>query len=167
MPSATSHIRASKPDLHRPAAASARKNSRSRAPLTELEVRSAKPGDKPTKLADGGGLFLFLTPMGSKLWRLKFRVDGKEKLMALGKYPDISLKDAREARDAARKQLALGTDPMAQRKTDKVAYRLSAENTFAAIARLWWAGWKAARSESHTVYVMRRLEADIFPAIGT
>jgi len=93
-------------------------------------------------------------------------MDGKEKLMPLGAYPDVSLAQARNAMQEGRKLLAAGTDPMAQRKADKVARQLSAENSFAAVARLWWDHWKATRSDSHTGYVLRRLEADVFPAIG-
>lgn len=136
-------------------------------PLTDTEVKTAKPEAKARKLADGQGLFLLVTPTGSKLWRWKYRAAGKEKLMALGSYPDVTLKQAREARDLARKELSAGADPMATRKADKVARRLSAENTFASVARLWWSSWKAARSESHTIYVLRRLEADVFPVIGS
>jgi integrase len=98
---------------------------------------------------------------------LEVLVDGKEKVMAFGSYPDVSLAQARDAMAEARKLLANGADPMARRKADKVARHLSAENTFAAAARLWWEHWKTTRSESNTDYVLRRLEADVFPAIGT
>lgn len=135
-------------------------------PLTDTAVRSAKPRDRAYKLTDERGLHLHVTAQGSKLWRWAYRFDGKQKLMALGQYPDVSLAQAREARDGARKLLANGTDPMAQRKSDKMARRLAAENSFAAIARTWWEGWKSARSASHVEYVWRRLEADVIPAIG-
>jgi len=134
--------------------------------LTDTAIRISKPREALYKLSDGRGLQLHVTPQGSKLWRWAYRFDGKQKLMALGVYPDVSLAQAREKVDQARKLLASGTDPMARRKAEKVARRLSAENSFAAIAKLWWEGWKAARSDSHTVYVWRRLEADVFPAIG-
>ncbi|WP_374663290.1 tyrosine-type recombinase/integrase [Ramlibacter sp.] len=135
-------------------------------PLTDTAIKKAKPGAKPVKLADEKGLYLLVAPTGSKLWRWKFRVDGKEKVLALGAYPDVSLAQAREGMAEARKLLAAGTDPMARRKAEKVARKLSAENSFAAVARLWWEHWKTTRSESHTGYVIRRLEADVFPAIG-
>jgi integrase len=135
-------------------------------PLTDTAVKKAKPGPAPMKLSDGKGMYLLVTETGSKLWRWKYRVDGKEKVMPLGAYPDVSLAQARDAMADARKLLAAGTDPMAKRKADKVARQLSAENSFAAVARLWWAHWKATRSPSHTEYVLRRLEADVFPAIG-
>lgn len=135
-------------------------------PLTDTAVKAAKPGSAPTKLSDGKGMYLLVTEKGSKLWRWKYRVDGKEKVMPLGIYPDVTLAQARDAMSEARKLLAAGVDPMAKRKAEKIARQLSAENSFAAVARLWWDHWKATRSTSHTDYVLRRLEADVFPAIG-
>lgn len=135
-------------------------------PLTDTAIKKAKPGPAPVKLSDGKGLYLLVTDKGSKLWRWKYRVAGKEKVMALGAYPEVTLAQARDAMAAARKLQAAGADPMALRKADKVASKLSAENSFAAVARLWWDHWKATRSDSHTGYVIRRLEADVFPAIG-
>lgn len=136
-------------------------------PLTDAAVKKARPGPKPVKLSDGKGLYLLVTEKGSKLWRWKYRIDGKEKVMALGAYPDVSIAQARDAMSEARKKLAIGDDPMAQRKADKLARRTAAENSFQAVARLWWGGWKSARSPRHADYVLRRLEADIFPAIGS
>lgn len=136
-------------------------------PLTDTAIKKAKPGDKPVKLSDGKGLYLLVNPAGSKLWRWKYRVLGKEKVMSLGAYPDVSLAQAREGVDKARKILAAGDDPMAIRKADKVATRTAAENSFEAVARMWWANWKTARSEQHAGQVMRRFEANVFPYIGT
>lgn len=136
-------------------------------PLTDTAVRSCKPKERPYKLADERGLHLHVTSQGSKLWRWAYRFDGKQKLMAIGQYPDVSLAQARDARESARKLLASGTDPMAQRKADKVARRLAVENSFAAVARIWWESWKSARSASHVEYVWRRLEADVIPALGS
>jgi len=135
-------------------------------PLTDTAIKKLKPGEKPVKVSDERGLYLLVNPTGSKLWRWKYRYEGKEKVMPLGQYPDVSLAQAREGRDEGRKLLAAGADPMAQRKAEKVAKRFAVEHSFAAVARLWWENWKAARSESHTQYVWRRLEADVFPAIG-
>ncbi len=135
-------------------------------PLTDTAIKKAKPGAKPVKLSDGRGLYLLVSPAGSKLWRWKYRVLGKEKVMALGAYPDVSLAQAREGLDKARKVLAAGSDPMAVRKADKVATRVAAENSFESVARLWWVHWKPARSEQHAGQVMRRFEADVFPHIG-
>ena len=136
-------------------------------PLTEIQIRKAKPTDKPVKLSDGKGLYLLLTPTGSKLWRWKYRVDGKEKLMTLGAYPDMPLAQARMRHEDERRVLLAGIDPMAQRKADKHARQLAADNSFATVAGLWWASWKAARSDNHVESVMRRLKSDVFPAIGT
>ncbi|MGN6580322.1 MAG: tyrosine-type recombinase/integrase [Bordetella sp.] len=134
--------------------------------LTDLSVRTAKAGEALYKLSDGRGLQLHITTTGSKLWRWAYRFDGKQKLMALGIYPDISLAQARQMADEARKLLATGTDPMAQRKVDKINRQHAADNTFRVIATSWWEHWKSARSERHADYVLRRLQADIFPALG-
>lgn len=135
-------------------------------PLTDTAIRKAKPIDKPLKLSDSKGLYLLVNPTGSKLWRWKYRVDGKEKTMALGSYPDMSLAQARMRHEDERRVLLAGIDPMAQRKADKHARQLAAENSFATVATLWWASWKAARSDNHVESVMRRLKSDVFPAIG-
>lgn len=134
--------------------------------LTDTRIKSAKPSTQALKLSDGKGLYLLINPTGTKLWRLKYRVDGKEKLMSFGAYPEVSLAQAREACDLARKQLAAGTDPMAQRKADKLSRMEAADNSFAAVARAWWQHWRPARSPRHADYVLRRLEADVFPEIG-
>lgn len=102
--------------------------------LTEVAVRNAKPGEKPYKLTDGGGLFLSVTPSGGKLWRLKFRFGGREKLLALGKYPQVSLSAARKARDDAKAKLASGVDPAHEKKMAAIAAKVSAGNTFQSVA---------------------------------
>lgn len=135
-------------------------------PLTEITIRKAKATDKPLKLTDAKGLYLLVNPTGSKLWRWKYRVDGREKLMPLGAYPDISLAQARQRHDDERRKLLSGIDPMAQRKADKIARQLAAENSFASVAESWWNNWKAARSSNHVESTWRRLKADVFPAIG-
>lgn len=135
-------------------------------PLTDTEIRKTKPAAKPLKLSDGKGLYLLINPTGSKLWRWKYRVDGKEKLMTLGAYPDLSLAQARVRHEDERRLLQAGTDPMAQRKADKQARQLAADNSFATVAVSWWEGWKAARSDRHAEYVLRRLNDDVFPVIG-
>jgi integrase len=101
--------------------------------LTETAIRAAKATEKPAKLFDSGGLYLLVNPQGSRLWRLKYRVQGKEKLLAVGNYPDVSLKRAREKRDEARRLLADGIDPSAQRKTEKLARA----ETFESVAAEW------------------------------
>jgi integrase len=134
--------------------------------LTDTQVRKAKPGDKPCKLTDGHGLYLLVQPSGSKLWQYKYSFGGKQKLMALGAYPDVPLATARERHQAARKLLASGTDPMAQRKEEKTAERASTEGSFQTVAALWLAHWRQGKSPRHADYVERRLEADILPCLG-
>lgn len=142
------------------------RKAKPRGVLTDKAIGQAKATEKAHKLTDGNGLYLMVNPNGSKLWRWKYRTGGKEKLMALGAYPDVSLTGARDARDEARRKLARDVDPMAERKAIKLARQQSEGNSFAVVARLWWNNWKESRSPSHVDYVMRRLEADVFPAIG-
>lgn len=135
-------------------------------PLTDTAIRNAKPGIKPTKLFDGGGLFLLITPAGQRYWRLKFRFAGKEKLLSLGVYPQVCLKDARTRRDAARKLLADGVDPSVERRVQKAALVERAANSFEVVAREWYAKHSAGWAASHGEKVLRRLERDVFPWIG-
>jgi integrase len=131
--------------------------------LTEKELKNSKPREKPHKLAAGGGLHLLIKPSGSRLWRLKYRADGREKLLSFGMYPEVSLKVARERRDEARVLMRKGIDPGAQRKAEKVA---DAE-TFEAVAREWFEKFAPSWAESHSSKVIRRLEMDVFPWLGT
>lgn len=108
-------------------------------PLTDIAIRTAKPGDKPQKLYDADGLFLLLNPNGSKWWRFKYRIGGKEKLLSFGTYPEINLKEARERRDDARKEVKKGIDPSEKRQTEKAAAMLAAAASFEAIAHEWMA----------------------------
>ncbi len=135
-------------------------------PLTDAAVRNAKPREKPFKLSDGRGLYLEVAPSGGKWWRLKYRVDGREKRISLGVYPDVGLKDARERRDAARKLLAAGVDPSEARKAEKAARLEAGANSFEAVAREWFAKRSAVWSQSHASRIIRRLERDVFPYIG-
>jgi integrase len=141
--------------------------------LTIKEIDGAKPSDKPYKLADGGGLCLLIAPSGAKLWRWRYRFDGKEKMMALGEYPLITLKEARERHSEARKALANGIDPMAERKAEGEAKQKESEarqreeeNSFENVARDWWKWWLIGKSPRHADTTMRRMEADVFPAYG-
>lgn len=133
--------------------------------LSDTKIRGVKPSGKKIKLFDGGGLFLLITPQGSKLWRLKYRHERKEKLLALGTYPEISLADARERREEARKQLAHGIDPGAVRKAQKHAETVETE-TFEVIAREWFAKFTNTWSEKHAATTLRRMGQDLFPWIG-
>jgi integrase len=103
--------------------------------LTDLQIRSAKPGSRLVKLSDGGGLQLWITPEGAKRWRLAYRFDGKQKLLAIGVYPTISLREVREAREEAKRLLAAGRDPTVEKKLSKAAKAVASANTFEAVAK--------------------------------
>ncbi|MGJ7131611.1 tyrosine-type recombinase/integrase [Morganella morganii] len=132
--------------------------------LTDTKVRAAKPDEKAYTLTDRDGLFLYVHPNGSKYWRFRFRFGGKQHLMAFGVYPEISLADARERRDAARKQVALGIDPRELKKELKEEQQKEF-NTFEKVARDWHATNKKW-SEGHSHRVLKSLEDNIFAAIG-
>lgn len=137
-------------------------------PLTDPACRNAKcPSDRPrARFADSKGLYLEVLPTGGKYWRLKYRHAGKEKRLGLGVYPAVSLAQARKERDKARELIAAGQDPSAARQEAKAARLVAVANSFEAVARAWHEQWKAARTDHHTAYVLRRLEADVFPVIG-
>ena len=135
-------------------------------PPSDTAIRNAKPGDKAKKMFDGGGLYLEISPKGGKWWRLKYRFDGKEKRLSLGVYPDVSLKDARERRDEARKLLANDIDPSQNRKAKKAAKAERASNSLEVVAREWFAKHEPNWSPNHANRIVRRLERDIFPWIG-
>ena len=134
--------------------------------LTAIEVKQAKPGDKDRKLADGGGLFLLITRSGAKYWRYKYRYVGREKLLALGIYPDVNLADARKRHQAARERLAQGIDPSEVRKVEKLTRHQAAAESFEAIAREWFATKQRNKSEGHRKRTERMLEKDLFPHLG-
>lgn len=134
-------------------------------PLTEIKVRSAKPKEKAYKLFEGDGLYLFITPPGGKLWRFKYRFNEKEKMLTFGSYPAISLLDARQRRDEARKQLANGFDPGEIRKSQKQGIIQETE-TFEIIAREWHKRFLPSWSEKYAETLMSRLELYVFPWIG-
>ncbi|CND42226.1 integrase [Yersinia frederiksenii] len=135
-------------------------------PLTDIKVKTAKPIDKAYKLTDGGGMYLLVKPNGSKYWRLKYRFVGKEKMLSIGVYPDVSLADARQKRDEARKVLAAGGDPGEVKKADKLAQKLSSENTFEAIAREWHKQKADRWSLRYRDEIIDTFEKDIFPYLG-
>lgn len=135
--------------------------------LSDPEIRGKKPGTAPIKLFDGGGLFLLIKPTGGKLWRLKYRFGGKEKLLALGTYPETTLKQARDKRDEAREQLAKGIDPCFARKAEKASRVINAEGSFEAIAREWHGHIHTEKvSPGHAARTLIRLEQDVFPWVG-
>lgn len=135
-------------------------------PLTDTAIRNAKPADKPVRLFDGGGLYLEVSPSGGKWWRLKYRVHGKEKRLSLGVYPDVGLKDARERRDQARKQLAEGADPSETRKAEKAATKAAALNTFKAVALAWMDHADTKWTNGTRAALLASLENHVFPLIG-
>ena len=134
-------------------------------PLTDAAVRSTKPQAKIVRLFDAGGLYLEVSPAGGKWWRWKYRFGGKEKRLALGVYPDVSLKAARDKRDAFRRQIAAGIDPGLARKAEKLA-RAGAES-FEAVAREWHGKFSPTWVSSHGDRILRRLENDLFPWLGS
>jgi len=137
------------------------------APLTDIQVKNAKPKDKAYKLADGGGMYLEVTPTGSKLWRMKFRqANGSESRLAFGTYPEVSLLEAREKRLEARKQIAQGMDPGQARRKAKEESASASANTFEKIAREWHTNRLSAWSATTAKETINRLEKDIFPEIG-
>jgi integrase len=143
-------------------------------PLTDIAIRNAKPGttpdgrqtDKPYKMGDSGGLYLEVQPSGAKWWRFKYYFLGKEKRLSLGVYPGVTLKQAREKRDDARKRLADGKDPSAERQEEKRAASMLAGNSFASVAREWLDNVREKWTPDHHAYTLKRFEAYAFPEIG-
>ena len=131
--------------------------------LTDTAVRGAKPASKPQKLFDGNGLFLFVAPSGAKSWRLKYRFQGREKLLTLGTYPQLSLKEAREACADAKKRLSGGIDPSMEKKVKA----RSAQTTFEFVAREWHENQKPTWTEGYAKDVLERIDKNVFPSLGT
>src|SRR6266853_1932558 len=127
--------------------------------LTDIQLRSAKPSACPRKLFDSHGLHLLVMPNGARYWRYNYRFNGKHKTLALGVYPEVGLAKARARHLEARQLLDDGIDPSAKKQL--------AEKTFEAVAREWHSHWRANRNHRHAHYVLKRLEADIFPEIGS
>ena len=134
--------------------------------LTDTEIKRAKATEKAYSMGDGGGLYLWVKPTGGKLWRWSYRFEGKEKLMSFGKYPDVSLALARDRHAEARKLLASGIDPMAQRKIEKKVQKVSSENSFQSVYARWLEYWQEGKSPRHVDSVRRRMAADILPCLG-
>ncbi len=135
--------------------------------LNDKLCRNTKPKQKPLKMADGGGLYLLVQPDGAKYWRLKYYFLNQEKLLALGVYPTASLADAREQRESAKKLLAAGKDPSSFKKEKRREAIITAKNTFRAVALEWHENQLNKWTPKHGVNVMRKLEADVFPFIGS
>lgn len=135
--------------------------------LTNFEIRNAKPDGKPYKLTDGGGLYLLIQPNGSKLWRLKYRFLGKERLLAFGAYPLFSLAEARAKRDEAKKLLASGVDPGAKKKLERIAAENAAKNTFGLIAAEFLEAHEAKGSAETTKAKVRWLLTEVAAPIAS
>ncbi|HGM9928088.1 TPA: tyrosine-type recombinase/integrase, partial [Providencia stuartii] len=134
--------------------------------LSARQIQTAKPKDKEYKLSDERGLYLLVKPNGARYWRMKYRFAGKEKKLSIGVYPDVSLADARVKRDEARKLLAEGNDPAEQKKLEKLAKKITVENTFKAIAIEWHTHKSSEWSESYAESVLDALDKDIFPYLA-
>jgi integrase len=136
-------------------------------PLSDAKIRNAKPKSKPYKLTDGEGMFVLVHPNGSKYWRLKYRFAGRERILALGVYPDVGISDARERRAQARKALATGNDPGEIKKEAKRLLILKGENTFETVAREWYEQHKHEWVTNYAEKMIVRLETHIFPRLGS
>ncbi len=132
--------------------------------LTDASIKNAKPKEKAYKLTDGEGMFLLLNPNGSRWWRFNYRIGGKHKQISFGVYPEVTLKEAREKRDEARKMLRDGIDPSQAKKAQKDS--ASGANSFESIAREWFSKFSPTWTPSHGERILRRMERDIFPWIG-
>lgn len=134
--------------------------------LTATAIRNAKPGNKVQRLFDGRGLYLEVSPAGGRYWRMKYRHASKEKRLALGVYPEVTLAEARELRDRARAAIRAGRDPSAERKAERRDAALSADNTFEGVARAWLAAQRKKLSTATFNKAVRTLEANVFPWLG-
>lgn len=134
--------------------------------LTALEVSKSKATGKMQRLADGGNMYLLIQPNGAKYWRMDYRLAGKRKTLAIGVYPGMSLSNAREQREQARKLIANGVDPVAAKQAQKASIIENVENSFEVIAREWFARHAPNWKENHSSKIIARLEKDVFPWIG-
>lgn len=134
--------------------------------LTAIQVRNAKAGDSAYKLADGGGLYLYVMPSGSKSWRMKYRFEKREKLLTFGMYPHVGLVEARAKREAVKDALRVGRDPAAERRAARVAAAPAAPEHFEAVARAWHDAERPRWSPGQAKLILRALERDAFPELG-
>lgn len=134
--------------------------------LNARQIDTAKPKDKAYKLADGGGMYLEVFPNGTKSWRMKYRIGGKEKRVVFGIYPAVSLADARGKREEAKKVLAAGGDPGQEKRADKQARLLAAQNSFESVALEWHEHKRSTWSDGYASDLLEALTKDIFPYIG-
>ncbi|MCY1406392.1 putative prophage CPS-53 integrase [compost metagenome] len=135
-------------------------------PLTDVKIRQAKAGDTPIKLADSGGLYLEVKPGGSKLWRYRYRIAGKENVYAIGSYPSVSLAEARAERDTARDHVKAGRHPSHVRQTEKARQVAENRNTFKSVAEEWIEERLSKRTEKYRDQIRRAFEGNVYPVIG-
>jgi integrase len=135
-------------------------------PLTDMQVKKAKPNEKNYKLADGNGLYLLVTNTGGKLWRFDYRFGGKRKTLAIGSYPEFTLAEAREKREAARRQVKADVDPGEIKKARRSALVGTEDESFEVVAREWHKKFSGVWSQSHAKTTLRRMVLDVFPIIG-
>jgi len=135
--------------------------------LTDTFLRGVKATGKVQKHSDGGGLYMYVSPTGGRLWRMAYRFDGKQKTLSLGQYPAVSLKDARQKREEAKERLAKGIDPCAHKQAIKTAVRLEATNSFEVVAREWHGKHKDVWESNYGDKILERLGKDIFLPLGT
>ena len=134
--------------------------------LNDRQIKNAKPAEKPFKLNDGKGLYLYINTSGGKLWRFDFSHNGKRKTLSIGKYPTVSLVEARQAAENARRLLVSGQDPSEAKQQEKRERQAAALNTFESIARRWHSDNLIRWKENHAARVLRYFETDVFPVIG-
>lgn len=135
-------------------------------PLTQIDCKNAQPQEKPYKKTDGQGMYLEIMPNGSKYWRMKYRFAGKEKRLAIGVYPDVSLAEAREARTQAKTLLKENKDPSQEKQKARQQVFKDAEHTFQSIAEQWYARHRQTWKDAHAVKIWRRIEMHVFPFLG-
>ena len=136
------------------------------AKLTDSIIKSAKPTDKRYQLADGNGLVLYIMPNGAKLWRYRYRYNGTPKMLSMGAYPSIPLKEARTERERVSDLLSQGIDPSTDRKASKLAQAHAIKNDFESVARAWFENWHGNKSKGHVTRVLKMIERDILPVMG-
>ncbi len=135
-------------------------------PITDVTARNARPEIKPYKIPDGNGMFLSVRTNGAKYWQMNYRFAGKGKTLSFGVYPEVSIKEARDKRESARKLIRESIDPAENKKAAKRQILIQTENSLEAIAREWHTNQKPGWTERHANYTIKRLEADIFPSLG-
>jgi integrase len=134
--------------------------------LTDMMIKDTEPSDRPKRISDGRGMYLEISPAGGRLWRLKFRFGGKEKCMSLGTYPDVSLARARQRREAARRLIADGVNPVERRRAQKALLAENTRNSFKDVTLEWHRLFSPKWTPQHGARILRRLQKDIFPWIG-